>query len=64
MLVVSQYHIFESYKTNIYRAARQAIKAGGIHSLESIPGIHKRLKIRALYSLDCQGERVKVTFSC
>jgi hypothetical protein len=28
--------------------ARQATKAGGIHSLESIPGLHKRLKIRAL----------------
>ncbi len=27
--------------------ARQAIEAGGIHSLESIPGLHKRLKIRA-----------------
>ncbi len=27
--------------------ARQATKAGGIHSLESIPGLHKRLKIRA-----------------
>jgi hypothetical protein len=23
-------------------------EAGGIHSLESIPGLHKRLKIRAL----------------
>jgi hypothetical protein len=29
--------------------ARQATQAGGIHSLESIPGLHKRLKIRALY---------------
>ncbi len=28
---------------------RQATYAGGIHSLESIPGLHKRLKIRALY---------------
>jgi hypothetical protein len=28
--------------------ARQATEAGGIHSLESIPGIHKCLKIRAL----------------
>jgi hypothetical protein len=28
--------------------ARQATYAGGIHSLESIPGLHKRLKIRAL----------------
>jgi hypothetical protein len=28
--------------------ARQASKAGGINSLESIPGVHKRLKIRAL----------------
>jgi hypothetical protein len=27
--------------------ARQATWAGGIHSLESIPGLHKRLKIRA-----------------
>jgi hypothetical protein len=26
---------------------RQATQAGGIHSLESIPGLHKRLKIRA-----------------
>ncbi len=25
--------------------ARQATQAGGIHSLESIPGLHKRLKI-------------------
>ncbi len=30
--------------------ARQATEAGGIHSLESIPGLHKRLKIRALYN--------------
>ncbi len=28
--------------------ARQATYAGGIHSLESIPGPHTRLKIRAL----------------
>jgi hypothetical protein len=28
--------------------ARQATEAGGIHSLESIPGPHKHLKIRAL----------------
>jgi hypothetical protein len=28
--------------------ARQATKAGGIHSLESIPGLHKRFKIRPL----------------
>ncbi len=28
--------------------ARQATKASGIYSLESIPGLHKRLKIRAL----------------
>jgi hypothetical protein len=28
--------------------ARQATYAGGIQSLESIPGLHKRLKIRAL----------------
>jgi hypothetical protein len=28
--------------------ACQATKAGGIYSLESIPGLHKRLKIRAL----------------
>jgi hypothetical protein len=27
--------------------ARQATQAGGIHSLESILGLHKRLKIRA-----------------
>jgi hypothetical protein len=25
--------------------------AGGIHALELIPGLHKRLKIRALYVL-------------
>ncbi len=31
---------------------RQATFAGGIHSLESIPGLHKRLKIRALATLD------------
>ncbi len=30
-----------------YRPAR--LVAGGIHSLESIPGLHKRLKIRAQY---------------
>jgi hypothetical protein len=27
--------------------ARQATWAGGIYSLESIPGFHKRLKVRA-----------------
>ncbi len=32
--------------------ARQATWAGGIFSLESIPGLHKRLKIRALVSRD------------
>ncbi len=31
--------------------ARQATEAGGIHSLESIPGLHKRLKIRGLYTV-------------
>ncbi len=31
-----------------YRPARPTL-AGGIHSLESIPGLHKRLKIRAQY---------------
>jgi hypothetical protein len=31
--------------------ARQATLAGGTNSLESIPGLHKRLKIRA------QGEK-------
>ncbi len=31
--------------------ARQATQAGGIHSFESILGLHKRLKIRALYSI-------------
>jgi hypothetical protein len=29
--------------------ARQATLAGGINSLEAIPGLHKRLKIRALF---------------
>jgi hypothetical protein len=32
--------------------ARQATLAGGIHSLESIPGFHKRLKIRVLVCRD------------
>ncbi len=31
-----------------YRTGRQATQVGGIHSLESIPGLHKRLKIRDL----------------
>jgi hypothetical protein len=33
----------------------QATKAGGIHSLESIPGLHKRLKIwtRFLATTNC-----------
>jgi hypothetical protein len=31
----------------LYRPAR--LQTGGIHSLESISGLHKRLKIRALY---------------
>jgi hypothetical protein len=30
--------------------ARPATYSGGIHSLESIPGLHKRLKIRAQFS--------------
>jgi hypothetical protein len=34
-----------------YRTARQATKAGGFHSLESIPELHKRLNIRALVLL-------------
>jgi hypothetical protein len=28
--------------------ARKATQAGGIHSLESIPGLHKRIKMRAM----------------
>ncbi len=31
--------------------ARQATQPGGIHSLESIPGLQKRLKIRALHAI-------------
>jgi hypothetical protein len=34
-------------KNRVIVPARQATLAGGIHSLESIPGLHKRLKIRA-----------------
>ncbi len=37
-----------------YRDARQTTWAGGIHSLESIPGLHKRLKIRALHVLNTE----------
>jgi hypothetical protein len=33
--------------------ARQATYAGGIHSLESFPGLHKRLQIRAQHSRIC-----------
>jgi hypothetical protein len=32
------------YRKRTIVPARQATKAGGIHSLESIPGLHKRLK--------------------
>ncbi len=35
--------------------ARQATQAGGIHSLESIPGPHKHLKVRAQ---DCYSEKI------
>ncbi len=31
----------------VIEPVRQATLAGGIHSLESIPGLHKRSKIRA-----------------
>ncbi len=37
-------------RNRVFVPARQATYAGGIHSLESIPGLHKRLKIRALLS--------------
>ncbi len=45
--------------------ARQATQAGGIHSLEPIPTLHKRLKIRALgkvqykYQYQHSGENIK-----
>ncbi len=37
----------EPWRNRVIVPARQATQAGGIHSLESIPGLHKRLKIRA-----------------
>jgi hypothetical protein len=40
-----------SYANSVTLPARQATYAGGTHSLESIPGLHKRLKIRALSKL-------------
>ncbi len=41
-----------------FRTGPQATLAGGIHSLESIPGPQKHLKVRALYLRNCL--RVKV----
>ncbi len=41
----------EPSRNGIIVPARQATQAGEIHSLESIPGLHKRLKIRALLQL-------------
>ncbi len=38
--------------------ARQATQAGGIHSLESILGLHKRLKILALNAVCVEGYRI------
>ncbi len=35
-----------------YRAGPPGYRAGGIHSLESIPGPHTRLKIRAQATLE------------
>ncbi len=37
----------EPSRNRVVVPARQATKAGGIVSLESIPGLHKSLKIRA-----------------
>jgi hypothetical protein len=37
----------ELSRNRVIVPARQAKLAGGIHSLESIPGLYKRLKIRA-----------------
>jgi hypothetical protein len=36
------------YRNKVIVPARQARWAGGIHSLDSILGLHERLKIRAL----------------
>jgi hypothetical protein len=44
-------HLELSTPTYGYCTARQSTKAGGIHSLESIPGFHKHLNIRALVLL-------------
>ncbi len=35
------------YRNRVIVPARQATKDGGIDSLQSSPGLHKRLKIRA-----------------
>ncbi len=38
--------------------ACQATQAGGIHTLESIPGLHKRLKIRALHTVQLKAKGI------
>ncbi len=42
--------------------ARQATLAGGIHSLESIPGLHKLLKIRALGCFNARQQECNATW--
>ena len=42
--------------------ARQATKTGGIDPLESIPGLHKRLKIRAQVIFYLQTSSTSCTF--
>jgi hypothetical protein len=44
----SQIPAWRAGMTTFVKPARQATEAGGIDSSESIPGLHKRLQIRAL----------------
>jgi hypothetical protein len=50
----------ETGRNRVIVPARQATKASGIHSLESILGLHKRLKIRALYSFYVVTEHISI----
>jgi hypothetical protein len=45
----------EPSRNRVIVPARQATEAGGIHFLESIPELHKRLKIRAKVHYKCLG---------
>ncbi len=55
----------EPSRNRVVLPARQSTQAGGIESLESIPGLHKSLHIRALEFLNnLWGIRTKQDYGC